>query len=182
MTLLHVLIQSHSAEIARAAVQAGALVDAGGARTAAAATPVGSPLHAAVQRGSLQHVQVLLDVGASLSLVDSAGDTPLHLAARANDAGMVAALASHGAPTHATDRMQGTPLHAAASAGGHEACDALLECGADAAALDDVRASEVHCRRPPRLHCQPASPLLTHRGNARPSKSSLLPHATERPS
>ena len=130
MTALHVAAEHGRAEVARALVGAGAVVDAG--------TRIGryTPLHLAARGGHGAVVALLLAAGADPNAATTnSGVTALHLAAGAvGGTGAVAALLDHGADPNAREESAGqTPLMFAAGANRPASVAALLAAGADPA-------------------------------------------------
>lgn len=111
---------------------------AGAARATDRAAAFGgglTPLHLAVQRGSVTLIRALVDGGQVPNVADIYGRTPLLLAAghadRRHAAHTVLALLALGADREHADHVGHRPLHAAARAGNVEAVKALLDAGAD---------------------------------------------------
>ncbi|GAA3882172.1 hypothetical protein GCM10022243_53460 [Saccharothrix violaceirubra] len=85
-TALHKAVENGSADIVRALVRAGSIVDA------PVATTGQTPLHVAVRHGNAEAARVLLESGARADLVDHLGRTPLDLARDLLPVEVVAAL------------------------------------------------------------------------------------------
>lgn len=106
-----------------------------------------TPLLLAAASGSLDTLELLLALGASLDAVDAAGRGAAHHAAAAAPPGgldtLAAVLERKPALAAAADRSGRLPLHCAAAAGRAEACGALVADGAavDAAAADGATAA-----------------------------------------
>jgi ankyrin repeat protein len=123
-------------------------------------------LHAAAacpsEAKSLECVQLLLDRGATVNVLDSLGLTPLHEAARAGHLPVVALLLANGADPNLRELVSSedtvdvdytapiglTPLHLAAfsahSRSGIELVQRLLEAGASAELPDDLGNTALH--------------------------------------
>ena len=84
------------------------------------------PLVAAIRRGSLPMIEVLLDVGASPRLTDTMGNSPLLLATSAGFEPAVEVLLARGADVNQANDRARTPLDVARREG-HGAIIALLE-------------------------------------------------------
>jgi len=110
---------------------AGVLLDISGPHAANAEDDMKStPLHAAVQSGSLPLVRFLLDKGATAGKADRSGVCPLHYAASAGHLDIIDLLLQRGAKVDCLSGA-GTPLHWAA---GENKCDSvkkLIEHGAN---------------------------------------------------
>lgn len=94
----------------------------------------------------LDCARLLVNRGASLSVVNSEGRTPLHTAITLRDClELVKVLLEHGASVTAVDHKGQTPLHLAASEWpGFDICQALLRYGADIAAVDKNMRTPLH--------------------------------------
>ena len=77
------------------------------------------------ERGTLDAVKTIVELGADVNATNRSGATALHTAASAGHAPAMAVLTSAGADVNAADRRGSTPLHNAAS-GGHDAAVRLL--------------------------------------------------------
>ena len=69
-----------------------------------------SPLHAAAASGSLETVQLLLEMGVDINVHTCCQLTPLHMAAASSQPEVVEYLLKHGACVDAIDRFGNTPL------------------------------------------------------------------------
>ena len=92
-----------------------------------------TPLMFAARSGSVEDLELLLELGADVHVRDTYGATPLHKAACAGGKKAVAkiqALVAAGAALEATDRYGCTPLHVAASNERLECIKTLIKLGA----------------------------------------------------
>ncbi|KAK8896054.1 hypothetical protein M9Y10_013942 [Tritrichomonas musculus] len=107
-----------------------------------------TPIHAAVERGFIDIVKLLLDFGAKPCLYKEARNsvrnvriiqywTPLHIACQNNYPDILKLLLDSGAPANAQNNTKVTPLHIAAQQKAIEPLDILLEYGADIMLADD---------------------------------------------
>ena len=100
-----------------------------------------TPLHAAVQLGRIEVIELLLDAGADVNLTTSSGDTALILAGRNGNSAVIGALLERGGSVEidARDVLGRTALMNAATSGPPPPADSrrldavsrLLEAGAD---------------------------------------------------
>lgn len=130
-----------------------------------------TPLHRAVERGSLGTCLAFLMCGADARLVDREGATPLHAAARrsVDAAAMIHILLNVGGGIEHRAASDGTtPLHRAAEFGSFAACKALLKRGADLNATNRAGASPMHLAAgvwPHKPDCVKIIELLVQRGS-----------------
>ena len=99
----------------------------------------GTLLHCAVKHRKFDVLQVLLDAGADVDLVDRVGNTALHRAALGEGKGSLDAvklLLAAGADVNAVGLGQSTPLHVAVRSGNPAIVRALLEAEADVTLVD----------------------------------------------
>ena len=82
-----------------------------------AAPAVSDPLHDAVEDGTVEQAQRLIERGANLNARDHEGESPLHEAAEAGRLEMVKMLVEAGARRGPRDDEGETPLHEAAEEG-----------------------------------------------------------------
>jgi ankyrin repeat protein len=98
-------------------------------------------LHAAVDRGNITALKLLLDFKINLELKDDIDSTPMHLAASNSEyegkVEIVKLLIANGADLEAKDIDGRTPLHNAAIYGNKEIVKLLLENGANYKSLDN---------------------------------------------
>ena len=88
-------------------------------------------LHAAAWSGDVEDARRLIDAGADVNYIDTAGEPPMHGAAACGHVEMVEFLLSQGARINTQERFGLTALHWAASHGGLEVARKLVEHGAD---------------------------------------------------
>ncbi len=118
-------LESASAELVRACLQAGTDVNA-------VIEDGHTILHRAAAWADGGVTALLLQAGADVNARDDDGETPLHLAAESNDLDAVTILLEAGADVNAaSDYWRSTPLHAAAGRQRAEIVSALLDAGAD---------------------------------------------------
>ena len=105
-------------------------------------------VHAAVERGFIDIVQLLLDFGAQPCLFKEVRNnirngkptqywTPLHIACQFNYPDILKLLLDHGASPNAPNNTKVTPLHIAAQQKAIEPLDVLLDYDADIMLVDD---------------------------------------------
>src|SRR6187549_1757093 len=93
-------------------------------------------LHGVAWTGELWRARELVEAGADVNHIDTAGETPIHGAAANGHVEMVAYLLSVGARIDIPGTNEMTPLHWAAGWGNVETVRVLVEAGADARAID----------------------------------------------
>ena len=86
-------------------------------------------LHWACEVKDIEIVQMLLDMGSDLEVMDEYDYTPLHRAAYANSLAVAELLISSGADLEAKDNVGRTPLHVAAEEDYIEMQDLLISHG-----------------------------------------------------
>ena len=79
---------------------------------------------------------VLLEAGASLSIVDKQGETPLHWAVEMGHKDVTKVLLEAGASLSTVGKQGETPLHWAAFKGHKSVTEVLLEAGASLSTVD----------------------------------------------
>ena len=94
------------------------------------------PIHAAVHKGHLVVVDLLLKHGAKVDSMDWSGNTPLHRAAEFRHEEIADLLLKWGARVDSTNDWKATPLHCAASWGSEGILNLLVVGGAKVDALD----------------------------------------------
>ncbi|ETN01021.1 hypothetical protein PPTG_17467 [Phytophthora nicotianae INRA-310] len=106
----------------------------------------GSLLHIAAWNGWEKHVQLLIDEGADVNLIDSSASyrTPLHEACRAGHVPVVELLLRSGARLDAVDVSGDSPLHVACRAGWTRVVRVLLMAADDIGEERDPRAVDKH--------------------------------------
>ncbi|ETK90487.1 hypothetical protein L915_05752, partial [Phytophthora nicotianae] len=106
----------------------------------------GSLLHIAAWNGWEKHVQLLIDEGADVNLIDSSASyrTPLHEACRAGHVPVVELLLRSGARLDAVDVSGDSPLHVACRAGWTRVVRVLLMAADDIGEERDPRALDKH--------------------------------------
>jgi ankyrin repeat protein len=103
----------------------------------------GAPkIYWAARAGRLDHIQRLLELGASIDGTDKNGNGVLHAAAQANHPQVIELLVQHKASANRANRNGSTPMH---SVNGRESVEVLLKLGAD------IEAKETITRRTPLL-------------------------------
>lgn len=85
-----------------------------------------STLHAAVERGNLKIITLVIESGVSVNCRDESCQTALHLAAQINWPGVIELLLEKGAVTDCRDGQGMTPLHVAAQLDNEAAINSLL--------------------------------------------------------
>jgi ankyrin repeat protein len=124
---LHDAVKADDAGRVRAAIAAGADISENDVY-------MGSPLHIAAARGSVEITKLLLDAGADIEALGVGSlkkAHPLHIAARVNGVAIATLLVKRGAKVDSRDAQDRTPLFVAASSGQAEVADFLLQAGAD---------------------------------------------------
>ena len=105
-----------------------------------------TPLLYAVDKGSLELAQKLLDLGANIEAKQTDKDyTPLHLAVFEENLNMVQLLLDRNADATAQSTTKKTPLHLAASIGNLEITKQLLNKHGDVDPLDENNFTPLHC-------------------------------------
>lgn len=101
--------------------------------------PTNAPIWAAVIRGSVRAVEILLEAKAKLDPISKSGATLLHKAAEFGHDAVARRLLDAGMPVNVLDESGNTPLHYA-SRGGNTVCVLLMQRGADVnASAEDGR-------------------------------------------
>ena len=90
-----------------------------------------TPLHWASQKGQLEAVELMLQLGANAATKDHSGQTALHWAASKGCAAVSKVLLAGGASISAADKHANTPLHIASQSGHLSLVRLLLEEGAN---------------------------------------------------
>ncbi len=124
---LHDAVKADDAGRVQAAIVAGADINENDVY-------MGTPLHIAVARGSVEITTLLIAAGADVDALGVGSQKkahPLHIAARVNGVAVAKALLEHGAKVDSRDSQGRTPLIVAASSGQTEIADFLLKAGAD---------------------------------------------------
>jgi ankyrin repeat protein len=103
-----------------------------------------TPLHRAMENGSIEIVRMLLEHGANVGAKDNEGRTPLHKAAEYGRNEVVRVLLEHGANVCVMDNEGRTPLHEAVENCNIELVRMLLELGANVGAKDDEGRTPLH--------------------------------------
>ena len=87
----------------------------------------------AVQKGSINFVEMLLEYGANINTTDKDGWTPLHLAVQNNDINMVRLLLNHNPDINATNKYGNNIIWVAVywAKGRHDIIELLLDAGAN---------------------------------------------------
>ncbi|KAG9282716.1 ankyrin-3-like [Astyanax mexicanus] len=104
-----------------------------------------SALHLAIQSGSMQITQILLNKGMDPNITGPKDQTPLHLSALYNQPTLMALLLRKGAQVDAVTQDGLTALHLASQCGHTEAVAQLLEGKADVHAWDRQSRTALHC-------------------------------------
>jgi ankyrin repeat protein len=99
-------------------------------------------LHHSVIRGSMQEVEDLLSLGATINIHDSQGDQPLHYAASRGLKDILRLLLKRGANINAKGRAGMTPLHMALRL--PTIFGVLLQAGSDVSAQDNKGDTPLH--------------------------------------
>eukprot|EP00941_MAST-03F_sp_MAST-3F-sp1_P000173 g173.t1 len=104
------------------------------------------PIHIAAQRGFVQSVNLLVELGSCVDARDSSGATALCTAASMGHRDVVTSLVEHGANIDSADYEGLTALHEAANNGDIEMTKLLLDLGADATvkAIASTGATPLH--------------------------------------
>jgi ankyrin repeat protein len=95
-------------------------------------------LHGVAWTGELERARELIDGGADVNHVDSAGETAIHGAAANGNSEMVSFLLTVGARIDIPGTNAMTPLHWAAGWGNLETVRVLVDAGADISIVDDL--------------------------------------------
>jgi ankyrin repeat protein/L-ascorbate metabolism protein UlaG (beta-lactamase superfamily) len=104
-----------------------------------------TPLHCAVRSDSLSTVQVLVQNGATVNIVDAEGMTPLHLAVKKGNAEIVKYLIDHDAVINVKEGHYGAnEMHVAAATGQKEIAALLIENDVDINAKDNAGKTPLH--------------------------------------
>ncbi|MCX5924799.1 MAG: ankyrin repeat domain-containing protein [Candidatus Dependentiae bacterium] len=85
-----------------------------------------TPLHQAVNKGSLDVIRLLIESNAQINAGTKYGTSPIHWATMCNNRHTTQCLLDYGALTHLTDKMKETPFHWAADNANNEALTVLL--------------------------------------------------------
>ena len=103
-------------------------------------------LHVAASNGDIQIVQLLVDCGADVNVLNEDGQTPLHTAAgRKKDCPeLCSILLKHNAKIDAVDKDGNQPLHLACKRRHAETGNVLLSHGADVTALNKQQQRPLH--------------------------------------
>ncbi|KAL8783040.1 MAG: hypothetical protein Q9213_004937 [Squamulea squamosa] len=150
---LHFAAKYNAYHLARRALDQGAVVDGSFRqvpldRGEGISIGSGSPLHIAVEHGSIDIVKLLVargfDIEAPLSSDSNLNDTPLHKAAVKGSIDILAYLVSKGADIEARRKDQKTPLILAASKGTLETVQYLLERGVRVNSVDASGYTALH--------------------------------------
>ncbi len=97
-----------------------------------------TPLHCAVRSDSISTVQVLVQNGATVNIVDAEGLTPLHLAVRNGNLEIVKYLLDHDAVLNVTEGHYGAnEMHVAAATGQKDIAALLIENDVEISAIDN---------------------------------------------
>jgi ankyrin repeat protein len=97
-----------------------------------------TPLHKAVNRGSIEITKYLLSKGADVHAKDHGGLTPLtEVVFMSGNIALAKMLVSEGADVHAKDNDGTTPLHVAAMSGFVETAKYLVSVGSEVNANDN---------------------------------------------
>lgn len=93
----------------------------------------------AAQRGDVETVQNILEIGVNVNMTDIGGQSALWLAASADHLEVVKLLLKHGADIEVRNSLMGwTPLHIAAYNGHADMVQALVSAGANVDAKDNT--------------------------------------------
>ena len=103
--------------------------------------PLAGEIHYAARVGSLDHLEVLLSLGANVNETDDEGRTPLHFAAGFGHVETVSRLLSAGATVNPTDASHITPLWYAAAEGDPAVVECLLGAGGNITMASDKGAT-----------------------------------------
>jgi len=90
-----------------------------------------TPLHYAVESGSVDIIQLLLDNGMSVNLTNTNNSTQLHVSAQSRNPEATKTLVEEGAAINSTNKYGVTPLMVVAEHGKLEIFSYLTEIGAD---------------------------------------------------
>ena len=104
------------------------------------------PLHIAARNGDIQNVQLLVDCGADVSVLNEDGQTPLHTAAggKKDCPELCSMLLKHNAKIDAVDKDGNQPLHLACKLRHAATVNLLLSHGADVTALNKQQQRPLH--------------------------------------
>ncbi|GAB1316314.1 hypothetical protein MFIFM68171_06524 [Madurella fahalii] len=93
--------------------------------------PPATPVHMAALKGQVKILEILLNKGADINVIDSTGRTPLHCAVEGSRMDTVKLLVDRGADVSLTDSKGVSPLQIAVEKGMEDAVLLFIEKGAD---------------------------------------------------
>ena len=108
-------------------------------------TPLGLPLHVAIEKGNLDSVRELLSGQVQLDTKDQFGATPLHIATAKGNHIAVKLLLKAGAKPNAVNFGKQTALHFAALNGNETITHELIKAGAEVNPVDDEDWTPLDC-------------------------------------
>ena len=123
-------------------------------------------LHIAARNGNIQTVQLLVDCGADVNVLNGDGQTPLHTAAGGwkDCPELCSILLKHNAKIDAVDKDGNQPLHLACEAALTSTVQRLLDCNADVLATNNFHQTALHKAACSKRDCPEVCVMLIAKG------------------